>query len=188
MTKRELWDQSSVRKRFDPKSGRVQLRLDRVGQSGCNLNYAGKLYFMRVARSRPAAHVAAVAWLMPVHICQGAGHCGRSCGAVPHLRDLFVPAGSAAASSRRTLRQWCSGGVGPWSCRPGTADVPAVRGRTCATFLFLRVAQPRPRGARCGSGVPEVLALVLQARHCGRSCSAGTHLRYPVPMFPQVTP
>ena len=75
-----------------------------------------------------------------------------------------------------------------WSCRLGPADVPAVRGRTCASFLLLRVAQPRPRGARCGSGVPEVLALVLQARHCGRSCSAGTHLRYPVPMFPQVTP
>jgi len=42
---------------------------------------------------------------------------------------------------------------------------------------FIQVAQPRPRGARCGSDVPEVLALLLQAWHCGRSSGAGTHLR-----------
>jgi len=44
-------------------------------------------------------------------------------------------------------------------------------------LYFKRVAQPRPRGARCGSDVPEVLGLVLQAWHCGRSSGAGTHLR-----------
>jgi len=46
----------------------------------------GKLYFIQVARSSPAAHLAAVAWLTPGHVCQGARHCGPSCGAGTHLR------------------------------------------------------------------------------------------------------
>ena len=80
-------------------------------------------------------------WIPDGEMASAKWHAG-ACGAILIAWSALFPAGSVIGSSRRTLRQWCSGGVG----------------------------------------------LVLQAWHCGRSCGAGTHLRYPVAMFPQVTP
>jgi len=108
-------------------------------------------------------------WIPDGEMASAKWHAG-ACGAILIAWSALFPAGSVIGSSRRTLRQWCSGGVGlvlqAWhcgrSCGAGThlryPVVPAVRGRTCATLWFLRCAD-------------------APALPCG-SCGAGTHLRY----------
>jgi len=90
-------------------------------------------------------------WIPDGEMASAKWHAG-ACGAILIAWSALFPAGSVIGSSRRTLRQWCSGGVGlvlqAWhcgrSCGAGThlryPVVPAVRGRTCATLWLLRCA------------------------------------------------